>query len=348
MSDRKIFTQHIQCLLAGDKYDGTQLIDYLRNAVVRRLKKLGQWNLPPSYLGYQGETWGHSSALDDLIQDSYIACVLKPLKSGRYAEILQASDTVEGYVHWKLKLFLIDRQRQGNPIGVRIFKNIKTASRHLVESQRATASGDTEFSHTTVVLANQQTSPTTKEQLAVYFVDELVKLEFARTFCIRNRKSQLRIEDHISGQFQCGLTGFVIGELSSVCTEIVTQTLRSANYDPNICIESFDTEDFWIASRIILDDDRYSNLDELRKNLRNYVRTIRKIIPNQRIRKRVHRMLRFLAVNIVRGEDDRNLSQAQIATELGVSKSTLNEDVARVRRAITELVQDAPERDKQL
>lgn len=347
MTDKKVFTEHIQSLLAGKAHGSLEFVAHLRKVVIHRLRKMGQWSLPPSYLGYEGETWEHSSVLDDLMQDAYVVCVLRPLKKGRYAEILQASDTVEGYVHWKLKWFLKDRQRKGNPIGSRIFHNIETASRLLVESRQAISSADSKFTHATIILAIGKSSPTSGDQLTAYFVNELVKLDFAKTFCKCTPKSQRQIEEHVAAQFQGGLTGFVIGELTNICTAIITQTLRTANYDPSSCIEYFETEDFWIASRMILDEDRYSNLDELRNDLRRYAKTIRKNISNRRIRKRLIRILRFLAVRIVRGEDVRNLSQAQIALELGVSKSTLNEDVARLRNAITELMQDASEKDTQ-
>ncbi|MEM6468483.1 MAG: hypothetical protein AAF802_02860 [Planctomycetota bacterium] len=54
--DENIFTEHVRDLVSKDFDNSNKVLEHLRRVLRRRLKTIGQWNLPPRYLDCDGES----------------------------------------------------------------------------------------------------------------------------------------------------------------------------------------------------------------------------------------------------------------------------------------------------
>lgn len=343
--EERVFTEHVRSLLAGEPIDGEKIILHLRKSITRHLKRMGQWNRPPRYLGYVGceqESWSKSDALDDLVQDAYLTCVFHRMK--KLAEHLQASGSIEGFVHWKLKRFLLDGQRKGNPIGLRVFNNVKAASESLVEAGRAETLNVDRLRSATIILAVGKPQPTSTDQLADCFVKELSDQEFLRAITSECVASWRLIENTILNKFESGLTGYKIGDLVNLLTDSDNHPREVA--EPISADDKGVFDDLFPDVRTLSPEGRYQQREDFEEVHRTLTEHAQETIRNARIQARVIRMLDYLAELIRDGEDPRQLTQAEMARRLAVSKSTLNEDIARLRQSNE--MQDASEKDTEL
>ncbi len=333
--DEQHFTEHVRSLLDGTFDNSPAILDHLKRELKRQLRKMGQWILSPGYLGFDGDSWERSDALDELAQEAYISCIQKRL--AKLAEHLDITGSCEGSVRRKITWFLQERQRKGNPISRRIFHNVRTASESLVETQKADTSQVGKFDARTVILAPGQRTPSKAEELANCFSAQLGDQEFLKwvsRYCPATWKI---IETTIEKCFGENLRGYQIGELSNLLSEHCRNPNRIAD-------EGGDEENgfgnIWASIseiRTNVRNVRYSELsavddqDQFAHLLRELVRTAQDAIKNERIRSRVLKMVEKIADLIREGEDIRELSCRKLAGLLGVSKSTLAEDIERLK-----------------
>jgi len=95
------------------------------------------WEFPPAYLGYGDySSWsavfaeGDADALPTL--DCYLEAIVR-----RYAALmhqLARKDNVDGLVHLNIKHFILKRQKDSDPIGYAVFKNLQATLQDLVAS----------------------------------------------------------------------------------------------------------------------------------------------------------------------------------------------------------------------
>ena len=333
-----VFTEHIRRLLADEADDGREAILRLRKSIVVQLKRMGQWHLPPRYLGYDGAAWDNSDALDELVQDAYLACIFERLT--KLAEHLRASGTVEGCVHQKLTWFLQDCQRKGNPIGRRVFHNVRTASESLVDGGNAKTSESGRFTNSTVILALGAPKPSSREHLGEYFAAQLGDRDFVLGACRESVASWKLLESTILEKFDAGLLGYQLGDLVNLLLECGNHPREVVEPDLDGGAErKGDFTDLLPDLRTLRPEGRYQEGEDLQELLRTLTEHATTTLQNPRIQARVLRTLALLEQLIRQGEDPRQLKQAEIARRLGVSTSTLGEDFARLRTS--NLMQDA-------
>lgn len=342
--DEPFFSRHVQSLIDGTFDNSPDIITHLQREIRRQLKSIGQWNLPPKYLGFDGESWEGSDALDDLTQEVYIHCIQKRLlKLGQH---LAATGSCEGSVRKKLTWFLQDRQEKGNPVARRVFRNIRSASESLIESGKAVSPGLQRLTGNSTILALGQLAAATADGLAEYFNEELGDREFVKLICRECLTSWRMLALTIEKHFNRGLTGYRLDELANLFTELcrrpgcVADSDRDADEnESNIWNSISETRTEvrpgrYERTNVVDDRDQYDAL------LRTLTQRAEATIGNPRIKARVVRMLEKIAELILQGEDVRQLSLRKLADAIGVSKSTLAEDMARLK--LPPQAQDAP------
>lgn len=118
--------------------------------------------------------------------------------------------------------------------------------------------------------------------------------------------------------------------------------MRSKGIDP-ASTGSFEreSEEFCTAIRTVSADTRYEDSEAFEQQIRSLIEFANTQIRNERIRERVKRMIEYYAKAIREGVDVAELGQAAVARELGIAKSSLNEDIGRLRKSRFPGMQDA-------
>ncbi len=340
--DEQIFTTHVRQRLDDTFDDSREILTHLHRVVRQRLKQMGIWNLPPKYLGfeeYHDQSWEGSAAMDDLVQEAYLACIEKRLeKLGQHLEI---TGSCEGSVHRKLKWFLSDRQEKGNPIARRVFRNVRSASESLIEDGRAECSCSERLNAKSIILAVGQQSPEPTEVLQDLFADVLGDPVFLKTVHQESPGSWQMMATVVEAKFSQGMSGYKIGELAKLVGETCKRPGVVSEAEPMASNGQKSILEILADSRTELPDSRYQQSDDLESWIAKLTRHAETSVRNAQIRKRVLNMLTALAVLIREGEDIRQLSRRKLADKLGVSKSTLAEDFARLQTY--DLMQEASE-----
>ena len=327
--DETVFSDHVRELLSGT-FDNTQaILSHLHRVVRRRLKTIGQWNLPPKYLGYDGESWQHPGAMDDLVQDVYLVCIQKRLT--KLGEHLERTGTCEGSVHWKLKKYLSDRQEKGNPIARRVFRNVRCASESLVEDDKADCSCSDRLTGKSIILSPGQQSAEAVDDLEDYFAEQIGDADFMKAVHRESPASWRAIEAAVENRFSHGMTGYKLGDLSKVLGDACKRPgVVSANE-----LDGGDDEksilDFHAETRTTSIEQRYQAKVELEPWIASLIEHAKTNVSNARIRARVLNTLAVVSELIQEGQDIRELSIRKLADRLGISKSTLGEDFARLQ-----------------
>ena len=228
--DEKIFTEHVRQVLADEPYDGEKLLKHLTRAVKRRLQTMGQWRLPPKYLAFEGNSWSDPGTLDNLVQEVYVACILRRLT--KIAEILSVSGDIEGLVHKNIQRFLIDRRRKGNPVGRRVFKNVQAASESMIENGTASTK-DSRIRYSTIIFGDGKNVEQSVNELETLFATELADADFIEIVCRKSKPSWEHLERTIVGKFTLDLTGYRVTNLVNL--------FAAKNANPQLLNASFDS-----------------------------------------------------------------------------------------------------------
>ena len=139
----------------------------LRAVLRRELRRRDLWHLPPSYLGVSGRTsWFGGEritgrgpgkvddALEELTADCYTYVFLTRLDSLQAQ--LKLKPNIEGLVLLSIRSFLLERQRQFDPIGSRVYGVLRSALRKaLAEGVCFVQAGDRRIRRGTVIVFAQ-------------------------------------------------------------------------------------------------------------------------------------------------------------------------------------------------
>jgi hypothetical protein len=333
--DDQVFSEHIRSRLDGTFDNDPAILTHIKRELKRQLKKIGQWNLSPSYLAFDGESWESSDALDELANEVYIHCIEKRLQ--KLSEHLAATGTCDGSVRKKISWFLQDRQEKGNPISRRVFRNVRSASESLIEREKAEASPSGALLASTTVLAIGQSIPNSSEELAASFSESLGDRDFIRLVSRNCPASWRTVERVIEKRIDLGLRGYLLSELAKIFAEICKRPDRVTELSEDLD-DGFDN--IWGSiseNRTDVRQGRYLNRSEVDDRdqfaalVQELIRRANKNIPNDRIRARVLRMVDKITELVREGVDVRELSCRKLGDTLNVPKTIVAEDMARLK-----------------
>lgn len=97
----------------------------------------GLWGSPPSFLGVYGwQSWSAADSTDEplseLLSECYVFIFVHRLQSLKAH--LEVKPNIDGLVFLNLRNFLYDRQRQHDPLGLRVFEILQSAVRQAVRA----------------------------------------------------------------------------------------------------------------------------------------------------------------------------------------------------------------------
>ena len=149
-----LFTQYVRSLEGNpDERLALAVWNRLRDLLKSELKKRGLWQNPPSYLGIYGwPSWSAAGegALDELVAEFYSFLFVDRL--GRLQAQLRAKPNIEGLILLNLRHFFLERQKEHDPLGYRVFEMVQAAVRQAVEQGEIfVLSGDPQVRNNTVL-----------------------------------------------------------------------------------------------------------------------------------------------------------------------------------------------------
>jgi hypothetical protein len=130
--------------------------DRLREILQHELKRRGLWLHPPSYLGICGwPNWAGTpeepaAALEELVAECYAFIFVDRL--GRLQAQLKAKPNIEGLVLLNVRHFFLERQKEHDPLGYRVYEMLHAAVHGAVhDGELYVLEGDPEVRNETVL-----------------------------------------------------------------------------------------------------------------------------------------------------------------------------------------------------
>lgn len=156
------FTRYVKDLGAGgepsrESFD--EMWEALRAALAHELKRCSLWTASPSFLGVYGwSSWREiddsggrqERALDELMTDVYSHVFLKRL--ARLTAQLKVKPEIDGLVFLYIRNFVHDRRKAHDPLGFRVFENLRIAVRQAIDDgELRVLEGDPKITSSTVL-----------------------------------------------------------------------------------------------------------------------------------------------------------------------------------------------------
>jgi len=332
--DEPVFSNHVRSLLDGTFDNNPAILSHLKRELQRQLKKIGQWNLSPSYLAFDGESWERSDALDELTQEVYIYCIQKRLS--KLGEHLSVTGSCEGSVRKKISWYLQDRQEKGNPIARRVYRNVRAASESLIEKGTAKSSEIGKLTGKTNILAPGRLVPASKEEIAEHLAGQLGDREFSKLISRDCPASWRQVETEIERCFARGMPGYQIGELAKLLSDACKRPDRVADSESDTNEGLGNVWNSISESRTDVRQGRYEIVntvderDEFDALIGDLKEEAKSGFAVERIKLRLLRLIDTIVELKRKGEDVRQLSYRKLEKLLGVPKSTLAEDFVRL------------------
>jgi hypothetical protein len=148
------FTQYLRALDPAGPPPADAVFDAawtaLHAALRGELRRRGISASPPAYLGLHGfERW-EEEALEELTAEAYSFIFVDRLRSLRRQ--LTVKENVEGLVYLNIRHFVLERQRQNDPLGYHVFEVLRSAVRAAMEEgDLHVLAGDPEVRNETVL-----------------------------------------------------------------------------------------------------------------------------------------------------------------------------------------------------
>lgn len=152
-----LFTRFVRSLEgAPDERLALEVWERLREILEHELKRRGLWHNPPGYLGISGwPGWAGlpgepSPALEELVAECYAFIFVDRL--GRLQAQLAAKPNIEGLVLLNVRHFFLERQKEHDPLGYRVYEMLHAAVRGAVdEGELYVLEGEPEVRNETVL-----------------------------------------------------------------------------------------------------------------------------------------------------------------------------------------------------
>jgi hypothetical protein len=179
-----LFTRFVlSCAEAPDEQLALAVWERLREILEHELKRRGLWLSPPSYLGIYGwPNWAGpagepAAALEELVAECYAFIFVDRL--GRLQAQLQAKPNIEGLVLLNVRHFFLERQKEHDPLGFRVFEMLRAAVREAIAAGEIfVLAGDPEVRNGTLLgfaaTAPAEALPTRLGPLLAHWNDELL------------------------------------------------------------------------------------------------------------------------------------------------------------------------------
>lgn len=344
--------------------DRVRFMAALGRMIERRLRAIEMWNQKPEYLGYpdvgdwndvypsgfEGHTAEYASASPTI--DFLTDCLTPALDAGgTMANALRLGEEVGGYITIMVRNFLTDRQKNHDPVGYRVFKNLEAVAEALEARGVVKVSDRSGERHPRIRQASRvQFVNTTAGETATHTdLIEIVLAAPSLSGCLHKLAkkgvgAQRLLCPAIEDLPKSGIREFMFGELLTPLQARVREVvLRWAGDSPSVAPKPGSKAEEKLAekTRTAAATGSYPTLDEYLAALAPDVRVaIDTEVPQERTRAGLHRILddwfNHLAERGAEGDDHPPFTEW--ATRLGVKRATLGDHVQRLREIIDQVI----------
>jgi len=146
--------------------DVAAVLDALAPLLRRQMRHRGVWDLPPTAWGYAGRSWRDEETFNDLLSHCF-AFVFTGRRLDRLREYASAQPSIDAAVGVSVRNFLNDKEREKDPAGHALFKNVQAAvSAGLAEGWLIVVGGAQDTITNQTVVAPPTCSATPEAELA--------------------------------------------------------------------------------------------------------------------------------------------------------------------------------------
>ena len=130
------FSDHLPRVSPGE-YPDEALLAEVGQALRGHLRRMGLWEQPPEFLGYAAyPRWPEAFADGDAAAEPTLDCYLEAVVR-RYGSLmdhlLTRKANVDGLVHLNIRRFILKRQKDHDPVGYAVFKNVEAVLEELID-----------------------------------------------------------------------------------------------------------------------------------------------------------------------------------------------------------------------
>ena len=308
MSAALVFTPYVRSLEPGVE-PNPQLLDEVRKALRASLrveiKRRGLWNAPPSYFGIIGQrTWSEGDALEELFQECYIYNFCDRLRALKKQLKKKEKENVEGLVRKNVRHFLQATQAKHDPLGSRIYRTLRQATRRLVDAGAIQVlEGDPEIGNETLLGFATEGDPEENREAVEEHVrswsDDL--LPGLITAAGRGASKILaRMQDHLSRLQDQGIEVFrfqhVLGPLrrdvKGRCGQVWVRP------DEKTSIEEDDSDMGFTSVFLVMPETDFEDRESLQQLLECMFRSIDSLVKTRKTKRYLLAFWRFLLDHI--------------------------------------------------
>jgi len=326
---RDIFTRHVWDLgTSNDRFD--EFWKRFLHDLWSEMRNRHLIDSDPSFLGPEYDeyaTWHDPVALHELATDCYIAAVLRRI--GALRVLLQHSPSVAGAVRKNIKYFLIDRQRQANRTGYKLFKNVKKILQEAIEQSRLTVPGSDggKLRKERVLQLDTKAGldPIPRADLESLIDSSELWGHVVRVVTGPEDDARQPLLDALDELRASGVGALRLGDLLAALRERVQKADRSLGRE---------AESGAGIIRTILADSRYEEDENRRERIEQIFAAIDRLERRDQVRVRIKRLFERL---ITLDEGQEEVEWERTYTELGISKSTFWEYINILRSIVKEI-----------
>jgi len=343
-SDENIFTEHVKTL---DRQT-TDMPHDVRTKLASRLKKQlrsrGLLKCSAEVFGLSGQYVGEDEAFNELLFESYLHLFYGVGKqAGKQLNFLKmqvnAGNSIDALIQRNLSNFVHDRHQKAFPKSAGIHKNVKAAAQQVVNDQendvRFVGSGGPN-GESKAILGTASSGDNPVEIVSIVrAIREL--FVWQATLKIVQRFSDTAVAGTAAGilaLFSEGYHPFRLSSLESAIAELAYEPIENARMSSEVEFpdDNGETPEF---VRTILDEDSYlirqAKVDEFvhEGQLAIFGMSFDEITTD-----RLLEILACYAEKCRHCDPEKNISQTQVAADVGLPKQTMNDYMKKLRAAL--------------
>jgi hypothetical protein len=341
-----ILTEHVRQFRADSDLAG-RVLPEMERLLKQRMRRKNLLTAPPAYLGYPAvPSWDSPGAFEDIDVDCYIFAVLDRLKGLKNQ--LRVRPNIDGMIVRNIDHFLLERQRNHDPIGYAVFGNVGGAVYNAVAAGHLRVEGATEgrlHSHSVLHLDPSRPDAATvapdRLREALGQVQDWAKV-LPHLIRVTEEGQEWVIEclDRLRG---IGVSAVRYRDLVAVLAARVREDRAAHRATPGQELAYESDEDFATVVRMVWPDRTFEDRDRWEALKRQIADRIAGLDRQQRVLERLLAVFGALVQAIEEGGASPP-TQAELIERLGVPRATLSDDFRILREMMGGIMTDNTER----
>jgi len=334
-STESVFTDHVRNVVAQSVNDDDSAIwEAMWRVLKAELRRRGILSAGPIMLGYDGESWNDEAARNACLADAWRRAIRSRLRG--LERNLNKTGCIERLVKRNLRNFIGERQERHDPAGKAFFENSKTAlvflceqgvmHRHDAELHDKWKAGS-EFGPP----SSADVAPSDAASLQAALEQSGIQFEGLESLLVIKERPQEQLVDGLRALEAHGCMRFSIRSLVRALRDLATASGIDLETAAKLRFSDFH-DDFSENSRTVAADAGYAQDEHNEHVFQQIHELIDQSSRKDAIKARLHSVADIFESNLKEDDPVDAPTVREIADQLGMSKSTLADDMAEVRR----------------